>query len=130
MVSCFCKAPWKALCLPGSSMGQHFIDLLSSELNHFALGHYPAEHCLVFGSVILQQDRMIKKGTCDICHLLEKHLQLWWEDKFHLLLQETIRCDHSVRSTHCRSQNFEDCVVRLFSKLMLEGRSHCCLFGN
>ena len=79
---------------PNGSVGQHFIHMLSSKLRHFALGHYSAECCLVFGSIILQQDMMIKMG-CDICHLLEKQLQLWWEEKFDILLQEVICCNLS-----------------------------------
>ena len=53
-----------------------FFDMMIAELNHLALGYYPAEHCLVFGSVILQKDRMIKKGS-DNHHLLEKCINLW-----------------------------------------------------
>ena len=93
---------------------------MTAELNYFALGHYPAECCLVFGSVILQKDRMIKKGS-DICRLLEKHLNLWQEDKFDLLVKEATQCDHSVHFNHPRSKNSEDHVIRIFSKLMLEG---------
>ena len=61
--------------------------MMTAELNHLALGHYPTECCLVFGSVILQKDRMIKKGNVIRC-LLEKCLKLWQEDKSDLLIQE------------------------------------------
>ena len=62
--------------LPGGLVGQHFVDILTAELNNLAQGYYPAERCQVFGSVTLQRDRMIKKGS-DICCLLEKRLNLW-----------------------------------------------------
>ena len=106
--------------LPGGSVGWCFVDILTAELNYLALGHYPAERCLVFGSVILQKDRMIKKGS-DICHLLEKHLNLWQKDKLDLLVNEATQCDHSVHFNHPRYKNPEDHVIRVFSKLMLEG---------
>ena len=106
--------------LPGGLVGQNFVDMMTAELNHLTLDHYPAERCLVFGFVILQKDRMIKKGS-DIRRLLEKHLTLWQEDKFDLLVQEATQCDHLVHFIYPRSKNFEDHVIRVFSKLMLEG---------
>ena len=60
--------------LPGGSVGLHFVDALSAELNYFALGQHPAEHS-VFSSVVLQKDRIIRKGN-DIDYLLEKWLKL------------------------------------------------------
>ena len=63
----------KHYAFPGGSVGHHFVDALSAELNYFALGHFPAERRLVFSSVILQGDRMIRKGN-DICRLLENQL--------------------------------------------------------
>ena len=52
--------------LPGGLVGRRFVDMMTNELNHLALGHYPAEHCLVFGSVILQKDRMIRGGVISV----------------------------------------------------------------
>ena len=109
----------KQYALPGASVGRHFVDALSAELNYFALGQYPAERCLMFSSVVLHKDRMIKKGN-DIHHLLEKWVKLWQEEKFDFLIQEAVRCYHSVRFTKHKLQDHADHIVKLFSKLMLE----------
>ena len=65
---------------------------------------------------------MINNGNNNYC-LLEKWLQLQQEEKFDLLIQGTVQCDYSVHSTHQRSQDSKDHIVKLqvFSKLMLEG---------
>ena len=91
--------------LPGDSIGRKFVDALSTELSYFVLGQHPAEHCFMFSSVVLQRDRMIRKGN-DICHSLEKRLKLWQGEKFDLLIQEAVLCDHSAHFTHHRSQGF------------------------
>ena len=62
---------------------------------------------------------MIRKGT-NIHRLLEKWLKLWQEEKFGLLIQGNVHCGHSLHSTHHRLQDFKDCIVKLFSKLILE----------
>ena len=49
--------------LPGGSVGRHFVDALSAEISYFALGQYFASCCLVYSSVVLQRDRMIRKGN-------------------------------------------------------------------
>ena len=56
--------------LPGGSVGRRYVDLLVDEVNYFATGNCPSECILVCGSVILQRDKSVKKGT-DICRLLE-----------------------------------------------------------
>ena len=106
----------KHYALSGGSVGRHFVDALSAELNYFALGQYPAECCLVFSSVVLQRYRIIKKGN-GICHLVEKWLKLWHKEKFDFLIQEGVRCDHSVCSTHHKSQDHTDRIVKLFLSL-------------
>ena len=105
---------------PSGSVCWPFVDLMTTESNHLALGHYPAECCLVFGSVILQRDRMIKKGS-DLHHLLEKCLNLWQEDKFDLLIQEATQSDYFFVSIILDLRPSEDHLSRVFSKLLLEG---------
>ena len=95
--------------LPGGSVWQNFVDALSAELNYFVLGRYPAELCLVFISVVLKRDRMISKGNNNFC-LLEKRVKLW-QEKFDLLIEGTVQCDHSVHSTHHRSQDSKDRIA-------------------
>ena len=85
--------------LPGCSVGCHFVDTLSAEISCFALGQYSASCCLVYSSVVLQRDRMIRKGNNVHC-LLEKRLKLLQEEKFGLLIQGSVHCGHSSHSTH------------------------------
>ena len=61
--------------LPGGSIGKKYIDLLCEELQYLFLGIYHSERVIVFCSVMLQQDRLVRKG-CGICHLLEKCMNL------------------------------------------------------
>ena len=86
--------------LPGCSVGRHFVDALSAEINYFALGQYSASCCFVYSSILLKRDRMIRKGN-NIHHLLDKWLKLW-QEKFGLLIQENVHCGHAFHSTHHR----------------------------
>ena len=94
------KCNGKHYTLPGGSVDWYFVDALSAEINYFALGQYSASCCLVHSSVVLQRDRMIRKGN-NIHHLLEKRLKLW-QEKFGFLIQENVHCGHSFYSTHHR----------------------------
>ena len=87
--------------LPGGSVGWHFVDALSAEISYFASGQYFASCCLVYSSVVLQRDRMIRKGN-NIHHLLEKRLKLCQEEKSGLLIQGNMHCGHSFHSTYHR----------------------------
>ena len=55
--------------LPGGSIGRKYIDLLCAELQHLSLGTYHSEQVIVFCSVMLQRDHLVRKG-CDICRFL------------------------------------------------------------
>ena len=106
--------------LPGGSIGRRYVDILAEEVTHFAGGHYPSERILVFGSVILQRDRMVRKGA-DVRRLLERRLELWQQNQFDLLVQEAGRCDWGLcRTSH--SVVDEESVIRVFTRLMLHGR--------
>ena len=49
-------------------------------------------------------------------------MSMWCDQQFDVLLQEAIRCDQSLRNTHRSSaKNKTDHVIRVFTKLMLEG---------
>ena len=78
--------------MPGSSVGNQYIDLLNDEIHYLSLGTYPSEYAIVFCSTMLQRDRLVQKG-CDICCLLECCMTLWPDGKFDV--QEAIRCDQS-----------------------------------
>ena len=78
--------------LPGGSIGRQYVDILAEEVTYLAGGHYPSERVLVFSSVILQRDLMVRKGA-DVCRLLERRFELWQQNNFDLLVQEAERCD-------------------------------------
>ena len=106
--------------LPGGSVGWKYVDLLTDEVNHLAVGNYPSERVLVCGSVILQRDKLVKKGA-DIRRLLERRIILWQQDNFDVLLQEAERCDKTFQRTRNRTPN-QDAVVQVFSRLVLQGK--------
>lgn len=107
--------------LPNGSVGRRYIDMLTVELQHLASGTYAAERVIVFSSVMLQRDRMVRKG-CDIRRLLDRRLSLWQNEQYDVLLQEAARCDQSLRNSYrSASCTSRDHLVRVFTKLMLEG---------
>ena len=43
----------------------------------------------MFSSVILQCDKMVKKAR-DICHVMERRLEMWHYGRFNTLVQEAM----------------------------------------
>ena len=121
--SCIWHARWCTLVqhlgnyyvLPGGSIGRHYVDALADKFNHLAVGNPPSSRVLVFSSVILQRDKMVRKGA-DICRLLDRRLQLWQQGQFNLV-QEASHCDQSLRRTPD-----EGSTICVFTKLMLQGK--------
>ena len=71
-------------------------------------------------SVVLQRDRMIKRGIKIHC-LLEKWLKLWQEKRFDLLIQGTVQYNYSVYSTNRRSHDSKDYILKLLYKFIYIG---------
>jgi len=44
---------------------------------------------------MLQRDCMVRKGA-DVCCLLERHIKLWRQESYDLLLQEAGRCNQTL----------------------------------
>jgi len=108
--------------LPGGSIGKKYINLLCNELQYLSLGTYHSERLIVFCSVMLQQDRLVRKG-CDICCLLERRMYLWRDEQYDVLLQEAARCDQYLHNSyrHPSSNNSHEHLIKVFTRLMLEG---------
>ena len=68
------------------------------------------------GAVILQRDRIVRKGR-DIRRLLERRMEMWLDEKYDLLVQEADRCNISLRVS--KGSFDDDVVARIFSRLML-----------
>ena len=74
------------------STNNKYVDVLTEKVSHLAVGNYSSKHVLVFSSVVLQRDYMIRKGS-DVHYLLEQCLTLWRQESFNLLIQEATRCN-------------------------------------
>ena len=73
--------------LPRGAVAHDFIELLSLEISLLARGVERLEQVLVFLSVTLQRDPIVRRGT-DICRLLCCRFKEWKEEKF-----ESLVCD-------------------------------------
>ena len=40
--------------LPGGAVDRHYVDLLSEELSHLAVGNYPADLFIIFSALMLE----------------------------------------------------------------------------
>ena len=74
-----------------------------------------SERVIVFCRVVLQRDRMVKKG-CDIQLLVKRHLDVWRAGNFDGLVEEAVRCTRSLSSTF--SMCSQDHVLKVFTRLM------------
>ena len=112
---------WKSLyILPGGAIGRRYVNILTDEINYLVSATYPSERVLVFSLVILQCDRMVRKGA-DIRRLLERCLGLWQQGKFDMLIQEAEHCNQALHwSWH--SVVDDETVLRIFTKLMLHSK--------
>ena len=57
--------------LPGGPTGRRYVDLLTEDVQHLAVVNFPSERVLVFSSVMLQRDQMVRKDA-DIRRLLDR----------------------------------------------------------
>jgi len=71
--------------LPGGPTRRKFVDLLMEEIQHLAVENFPFKHVLIFSSVILQCDQMVRKGA-DIRRLLDRRIGQWRDGHFDLLV--------------------------------------------
>ena len=62
--------------LSGGAAGRRYVDMLSEEVSHVAAGNYSSDGLVVFSSLMLQKDRMIRKGV-DIRRVLEQQMKMW-----------------------------------------------------
>ena len=77
--------------LPNGSVGCDFVSLLSGEVNLLVQGSISSEMAIVFLTVILQRDPMIKRNA-DIRHLLLRRMEDWKGEKFTDLVFDAERC--------------------------------------
>jgi hypothetical protein len=109
--------------LPGGAVGREFVDSLTDEVNKLASGTHKSERVIVFCSVILQRDLLIKKAA-DIRRLLRRRLVMWHEAAFDALVQDAERCDSNFKRQHGRRKLVSDDghLLKTFTRLMLLGK--------
>ena len=106
--------------LPGGAIGRQYVDALTEEVSHVAAGNQSSDRLIVFSSLMLQRDRMIRKAT-DIRRVLDRRLKMWRNGEVDLLLQEAIRCDKQLKNT--QKPDIDDKhIVKVFTRLMLQGK--------
>ena len=110
--------------VPGGSVGRKYVELLSLEVSHLAAGNFPSERLMVFSTVVLQRDRLVRKGL-DIRRVLERRLVLWSNEEFDLLVDEAVRCDRTIRVNIHKVT--EDHFVSVFTRLMLHGKTRAAV---
>ena len=107
--------------LPSGAVGREFVDLMAEEVTLLNKGSATSEHLIVFISVMLQRDTMIRKGV-DIRRLLKRRIETWRKQCYDQLLHEFVRCAKQWSKSHSsRSENNKDNVFKIFSRLMLRG---------
>jgi hypothetical protein len=105
--------------LPGGSVGREFTSILAEEYDFLASGKQKSERPSMFGKLILQKDKNIKKST-DIRRLIKRRLQMWKDDLLEELIQEAESCDKKLPTGGTKMSN--DKAAAVFSKLVLQGK--------
>ena len=108
--------------LPGGAIGRHFDGLLSDEVCFLNRGAFMLERLIVFLSVILQRDVMVKKST-DIRRVLSCRMSLWQEGCIALLIDEYERCTRRFSKAHSEKMD-EAHIIKVFTHLMWRGQVH------
>ena len=110
--------------LPGGSKGRRYVDQLSVEMSHLAAGNFPSERILVFSTVILQRNRMLKKGS-DIRRVIDERMSKGCNDEFDVLVEEAARCDATLNSYTYKAS--DDHFISVFTRLMLFGKTKAAI---
>ena len=71
--------------IPGGAIGRQYVDALAEEVSHVTAGNYPSDRLIVFSSLVLQRDRMIRK-VADMRRVLDRRLKMWRNGDVDLLL--------------------------------------------
>uniref|UniRef100_A0A1X7SXG4 Reverse transcriptase domain-containing protein n=1 Tax=Amphimedon queenslandica TaxID=400682 RepID=A0A1X7SXG4_AMPQE len=106
--------------LPKGQCGRRYIGILCDEIDSLLRWSSTSERVLVFSSVILQRDKQVTKRR-DVIRSLNRRMDMWRDDKFDLLVQESCRCDRSFTS-HRRRKHDKDYIEKVFTRLMLQGK--------
>ena len=109
--------------LPTGVVGRRYVTTLTVEIELLSQGIHASERLIVFSSVILQRDRMVKRAK-EVRLTIDRRLSMWSEEKCDALVQEAVRCDHPFQLDRKRKSNNQSSnhVTRVFTRLMLLGK--------
>ena len=100
-------------------MGREFTSLLAQEYELLASGIQKSERASMFGKLMLQKDKNIKKSP-DIRRLIKRRLSMWKSDLLEELIQEAENCDKKL-PTGISKMN-EEQAYAVFSRLVLQNK--------
>ena len=102
--------------LPGGNVGKEFVGMLVDEMVMLSRKLVCSERLVVFCRVILQRDRLVKKG-CDIRLIVKRRFDAWKNENFDGLVDEALQCTRHLSSKV--STQTQDHVLKVFTRLML-----------
>lgn len=105
--------------LPDGRVGTRFVHMLADELERLAAGRQNSERVFLFSMLVLQRDKMVKKGR-DIRPLVTRRLDLWEAGELRTLLREAQRCDRQFAAQPKPMEREQ--LERTFNRLVLQGR--------
>ena len=104
--------------LPGGIVGREFTNLLADEYDLLASAKNTSERVSMFGKLILQKDKNIRKSP-DIKRLLKRRMQMWRDNLFEQLILEAELCDKKLPKSISKMDDDE--AILNFSRLVLLG---------
>lgn len=118
---------WKKICalngkqydLPNGNIPKTFIQTLTKEVEALSKSEFPSERLIIFISVMLQRNKMVKQAK-DIRILLTQRLQHWDENNYDLLINEALSCNKKLNGS--KKDNNDDQVIKVFNRLMIRGK--------
>ena len=119
---------WKKVCnlkgkqynLPNGNTSIHFISLLTKEIEHVTKNEYPSERVIVYISVILQREKLVKRAK-DIRILMSQRLTLWEAGEIDSLINDAISSDKELHYTMRRNDGGSE-TIKVFNRLLLRGK--------
>src|SRR5436190_22073113 len=112
-----CNSIGKQYNLPNGNTSIHFISLLTKEIEHVTKNEYPSERVIVYISVILQREKLVKRAK-DIRILMSQRLTLWEAGEIDSLINDAISSDKKLHYTMRKNDGGSE-TIKVFNRLML-----------
>jgi hypothetical protein len=105
--------------LPSGSVGREFTSTLAQEYHLLASGLQKSERASMFGKLMLQKDKSVKKSA-DIRRMIKRRMTMWKDDLLEELIQEVESCDRKLPTGV--TEMSETQAIAVFSRLILQGK--------